>query len=105
MGIKKKNLAAALIERSEANAAPASKVGIVDDAKDTLARARRTSREGQTNIAVWFPISVKFQLDELRLQVSRQRGRKVSLTELQAEAYNDLFKKYGMAEIASFPPK
>ncbi len=64
-------------------------------------RARRSSREGQTNIAAWFPMEVKFQLDELRLHIARQRGRKISLTELQAEAYNDLFKKYGMAEIAS----
>jgi hypothetical protein len=98
--MKKKNLAAALAEQPEVKAARAPKVAIVNDAPKVQPRARRASREGQTNIAAWFPMSVKFQLDELRLQVSRQRGRKVSLTELQAEAYNDLFKKYGLAEIA-----
>jgi antitoxin-like ribbon-helix-helix protein len=80
-------------------------VALVNDAPREQPQARRSSREGQTNIAAWFPMNVKFQLDELRLQVSRQRGRKVSLTELQAEAYNDLFKKYGMAEIAPIQTK
>ena len=38
-------------------------------------------------------MNVRFQLDELRLAVSRDRGRKVTLMEILAEAYNDLFKK------------
>ena len=105
MAVKKKNLAAALANPPEVLEAPAPKVALVNDAPQAQPRARRASREGQTNIAAWFPMSVKFQLDELRLQVSRERGRKVSLTELQAEAYNDLFKKYGLAEIAPVSPK
>lgn len=60
----------------------------------------RQDRAGQKNIAGWFPLTVFYELEELRLQRSREQGRKVTLQELQAEAYNDLFKKYGRAEVA-----
>ena len=52
------------------------------------------------NIAAWFPIRVKFELEEIRLERSRELGRKVTMQELMAEAYNDLFLKYGRAELA-----
>jgi hypothetical protein len=60
----------------------------------------RQDRNGHKNIAGWFPLAVFYELEELRLQRSRERGRKVTLQELQAEAYNDLFKKYGRPEVA-----
>lgn len=63
-------------------------------------RSGRQDREGHKNIAGWFPLSVFYELEELRLQRSREQGRKVTLQELQAEAYNDLFKKYGRPEVA-----
>ena len=97
MALKKKNLAAALadtpVEVVEASAVPSN-------ATPRQTTTARSSREGMTNIASWFPMAVKFQLDELQLRLSRERGKKVTLTQLQAEAYNDIFKKYGMAEIA-----
>ena len=58
------------------------------------------SRNGRVNIAGWFPANVKFQLEELRLERSRKAGRMISLQDMQAEAYNDLFKKYGRPELA-----
>lgn len=63
-------------------------------------RSSRQDREGHKNIAGWFPLPVFYELEELRLQRSREQGRKVTLQELQAEAYNDLFKKYGRPEVA-----
>lgn len=99
---KKKNLAAALAEpatTAPVEEAPKAAASASNDRTSTP-RKGRASREGQTNIAAWFPMAVKFQLDELRVQLSRKRGKKVTLGQLQAEAYNDIFKKYGMAEIA-----
>ena len=67
----------------------------------TAAKAKApNSREGLANIAGWFPINVKFELDELRLELSRKAGQKITMQEIQAEAYNDLFKKYGRPELA-----
>jgi hypothetical protein len=43
---------------------------------------------------------LKFELEEIRLERSRKLGRKVTSQEILAEAYNDLFKKYGRAELA-----
>ena len=98
---KKKNLAAALADTPAAIAeAPTPVPGPSNDRTPRPRTANRSSREGMTNIASWFPMAVKFQLDELQLRLSRERGKKVTLTQLQAEAYNDIFKKYGMAEIA-----
>ena len=61
---------------------------------------RAPSREKRVNVASWHDIAVKFQLEELMLKLGRERGRKVTLNELTAEAYNDIFKKYGLPEIA-----
>ena len=57
------------------------------------------------NVASWHDIAVKFQLEELMLKLGRERGRKVTLNELTAEAYNDIFKKYGLPEIAQERPE
>ena len=97
---KKKNLAAALAETPASVAEAPAPVPAPSNDRSRQAPARQPSRQGKTNISSWFPMAVKFQLDELQLLVSRQRGKKVTLGQLQAEAYNDLFKKYGMAEIA-----
>jgi len=106
MAPKKPNLAAAIASREQldepAGAAerPAAAPDSDEGGKSVRSGKYRPSREGLTNIAAWFPMAVRFQLDELRLRLGRERKRKVTLGELQAEAYNDLFKKYGMAEIA-----
>ncbi len=65
------------------------------------AKPQRRDRQGMVNIAAWFPVRVKFELEEIRLERSRQLGRKVTMQEIQAEADNDLFKKYGKPEMAS----
>lgn len=97
---KKPNLAAALASQPAAQAGPQALAPRANDAGGARRATSRPGREGQTQIAAWFPLAVSLQLDELRLHVSRQRGRKVTLAQLQAEAYNDIFKKYGLAEIA-----
>ncbi|MDH3598423.1 MAG: hypothetical protein OEU26_02150 [Candidatus Tectomicrobia bacterium] len=61
---------------------------------------KRQDRQGMVNIAAWFPVRVKFELEEIRLERSRHFGRKVLMQEILAEAYNDLFKKYGKPEMA-----
>ncbi len=62
--------------------------------------SKRQDRQGMVNIAAWFSVRVKFELEEIRLERSRQLGRKVLMQEILAEAYNDLFKKYGKPEMA-----
>jgi hypothetical protein len=61
---------------------------------------RAPSRAGQTNISGWFDMPVKLKLDELRIARQRALGRRVTQQELLSEAYNDLFKKYGLPEMA-----
>src|SRR3712207_7144733 len=46
------------------------------------------------------PRSTLFPYTTLFRSRSRKLGRKVTLQEIMAEAYNDLFKKYGRAELA-----
>ena len=60
----------------------------------------RTDRSGQCIVSGWFPRRVKLELEELKIEKSRKLGRNVKLQEIMAEAYNDLFKKYGRAELA-----
>ena len=60
----------------------------------------RRDREGRRMVSGWFPLDMTLELEELRLERCRTLGRKVTLQELQAEAYNDLFKKYGKTELA-----
>jgi hypothetical protein len=66
--------------------------------------ARAPSRAGQTNISGWFDMPVKLKLDELRIARQRMLGRRVTQQELLSEAYNDLFKKYGLPEMAPGGP-
>jgi hypothetical protein len=60
----------------------------------------RASRDGATNLTGYFAKPVKFQLQELSIELSKARGERVTLQDLQAEALNDLFAKYGKPEIA-----
>jgi hypothetical protein len=60
----------------------------------------RPSRDGATNLTGYFAKPVKFQLQELSIAQSKARGGRVTLQDLQAEAFNDLFAKYGLPEIA-----
>jgi hypothetical protein len=94
-----KNLAARL-HKQEEEAASATPPDIQPDTLARRTRDARKDRQGMVNIAAWFPMRVKFELEEIRLERSRKLGRKVTTQEIMAEAYNDLFKKYGRAELA-----
>ena len=87
-------------EAEQQNVAPVGDRPTPPDLGDNPRQSGRTSREGMKIVSGWFPQTVGFELEELRLERSRAAGRKVTLQELQAEAYNDLFKKYGRPELA-----
>lgn len=109
---KKKNLAAALASEPETPARfpeprraprpdPAQgRQDAADSAPSGATRSVPPHRVNKVNIAGWFDRSVKNQLDEVRLLLSKQRGETVTSVDVQAEAYNDLFAKYGLPEIA-----
>lgn len=59
----------------------------------------RPDRAGKTNVTGYFDRPVKWELQDLATERSRALGRKVTVQELLGEALNDLFKKYGKAEI------
>ena len=63
-------------------------------------KALNGSREGLVNIAGWFPLSVKFELDEIRIKRGRELGRRVTFQEIQNEMMNDFFRKHGRPELA-----
>lgn len=65
------------------------------------AETPRPDRAGKTNITGYFDKPVKWELQDLATERSRALGRKVTTQELLGEALNDLFKKYGKAEIVS----
>lgn len=95
---KRKNLAAALSQPAEPVQPPSPTPAPASDAGGPV--AGRRDRDGMVNIAAWFPLAVKFELEELRLKRSREIGRKITVQELMAEALNDLFKKHGRPELA-----
>ena len=97
MAKAKPNLSAALAKKHEPE--PEAQQAETPLTK-RAAKPAQSSRAGQTNIAAWFPQEVKFTLDELRLRRQRELGRKVTIQELIGESYNDLFKKYGLPEVA-----
>jgi len=95
---KKTSLTAALSETPAETSEPEEKA-----AAEPAARRRtepRPDRAGKTNITGYFDKPVKWELQDLATERSRTLGRKVTAQELLAEALNDLFKKYGKAEIA-----
>ena len=93
---KRKSLAA-LSEEPPAGA----EIAVPDKPANTPAtKPRSNGRDGQKNISGWFPLAVSYELEELRLERTKALGRKVTLQDLQAEAFNDLFKKYGRPELA-----
>ncbi len=98
-----KDLAAQLHKQEAKEAVPdtAASDTAGPEAPTEGAKTIRRDRQGMVNIAAWFPVRVKFELEEIRLERSRQLGRKVTMQEIQAEAYNELFKKYGKPEMAS----
>lgn len=95
----KPNLAAALAKTHEEEA-PAEVSPEPQAKKAAQPVERAASRTDLVNISGWFPKAVKFTLDELRLKRQRELGRRVTSQELMGEAYNELFKKYGMPEVA-----
>ena len=98
MAQKRKDLAAALPEAGLAAAVGPPPVS--NDQTETPKAKSPSSRADMVNVSGWFPKTVKFELEELRLALSRERGRKVTLQEVLAEGLNDLFKKYGRPELA-----
>jgi len=70
-----------------------------DRPRDKTPPAARPDRAGKTNITGYFDKPVKWELQDLATERSRALGRKVTAQELLGEALNDLFKKYGKAEI------
>ena len=96
---KKTNLAAALAVNNKQAEEPEKPLQAVDQPKPEP-RPKQQGRQGKSNIAGWFPMPVKLTLDELRLKRQRELGRNVTMQELMGEAYNDLFKKYGLPEVA-----
>ena len=96
---KKPNLAAALAANSDDTERQAPSASAAPT-PTPAANKRQSSRVGQVNISGWFDAPVKHALDELRLARQKELGRRVTLQEITAEAFNDLFKKYGMAEVA-----
>lgn len=91
------NLAAALAQKHEPeDVAPVHEAA----AAPAQAKVKNPARKNQINIAGWFPLPVKFTLDELKLKRQRELGRTVSIQELMGEAYNEIFKKYGLPEVA-----
>lgn len=100
MAQKRSSLTAALADRPPGHETPAAVPDTPEhEAADHKPR-RVAARERKVNVAAWFPPAVKYGLQELALERTRAAGRKVTLQDLMAEAFNDLFKKYGKAEVA-----
>ena len=99
-----RDLAAQLLKQDEkdipASVPETQAKPITQDASPIARTPKARSRDGQVTIAGWFPVRVKFELEEIRLERSRQLGRRVTMQEILAEAYNDFFKKHGRAELA-----
>ena len=107
---KRKDLASALQAQDEDTSKQGEAAVVSEKPRQATSVPKKTgrvgkTREGMVNIAGWFPTNVKFELEELRLQRSRKAGRKITLQEIQAEAYNDLFKKYGRPELVPISSK
>lgn len=94
---KTTNLAAALA-KSEEPQRPANTGS--SKAASAPQTGRTPARVGKASIGGWFDVSVKHGLDELRLRQAREQGGRVTVQDLLDEAINDLFKKYGMPELA-----
>ena len=90
---KKTSLTAAL-----SDAPPDNKDHPVDEPIARVA-AKRPDRAGKPNVTGYFDKPVKWELQDLATERSRTLGRKVTAQELLGEALNDLFKKYGKAEV------
>lgn len=99
---KKMNLAAALAANKgdETAPAPTPKPEAAANSAPAVKTARAPSRAGQTNVSGWFDMPVKHTLEELRLARQKQLGRRVTIQEIMGEAFNDIFKKYGLPEVA-----
>ena len=96
---KKQTLTAALAETPAQESI--SEIAPQAEPASPAAAAPRPDRAGKTNITGYFDKPVKWELQDLATERSRSLGRKVTAQELLAEALNDLFKKYGKAEIAT----
>lgn len=96
MAKAKPDLAKLLTSSDDETAPPVAPAKPITRGKGVTTR----QKEGQVSIQGWYPNAVKFTLEELRLKRSKELGRKVTSQELMGEALNELFKKYGFAEVA-----
>lgn len=102
MAMKKKtNLQAALADTPPEQPEPAE---AQPAASSVPAKKSRPDRADKTNLTAYFPKPVKWELQALALDRSRQLGRKVTLHDLMGEALNDLFKKYQRPELCPVAP-
>jgi hypothetical protein len=88
------------LKKLDARAAPTPKAATTAPAERPGNPHYRPSRDGQTNLTGYFDPAVKYQLQELTIELSKAREGRVTLQDLHAEMINDLFAKYGKPEIA-----
>ena len=98
MSKPKLDLSAALAKNKGSQAEPEPAASEAPPAAPQAQPKAKTDRG--TSIQGFFPPAVKFTLDELRLKRQRELGRRVTIQELQDEAINELFKKYGLPDVA-----
>ena len=98
---KKSNLTEALSKPNTVHTANTDVVDKVKEPQTTVKKKPRAGRVNKTNITGYFDKIVKWELQEIATERSRKLERRVTLQDLLAEALNDLFKKYGKAEVAS----
>ncbi len=96
---KKPNLTKALANIEPANSTETvmEKVEVKKPVKKKLPEPQAE----QSNITGYFDKVVKWELQDLATERSRVLGKKVTLRDLLGEAINDLFKKYGKAEVVT----
>ena len=94
---KKTNLTEALSNKEPVNSSETS-IEKVEVRKPVKKKPVETHAE-QTNITGYFDKVVKWELQDLATERSRVLGKRVTFRDLLGEAINDLFKKYGKAEV------
>ena len=97
---KRPNLAASLAATDEADTPAVAAQTPEIQPKAKKAKPAPANRDETALIQAHFPKHVRFALEDLKLKRSRETNRRVDLKDLMAEAFNDIFKKYGMPEVA-----
>lgn len=102
--MKRKSMTATLNQQDETSQAPVQTLEPPAPRKKESPVKQKThprpDRAQKTMLGTHVPLPVKWELQDLATERSRALGRKVTHEQLLAEALNDLFKKYGKAEVA-----